>query len=71
MATHARRATVLGRRNSDTWKTLLGEDIEYQGDTLRGWNGGRGKRTRTWEYTHEWSRILAWNTALRELEGLA
>jgi len=36
MATHARRAVVLGKRNSDTWKTLLGEDIEYQGDTLRG-----------------------------------
>jgi hypothetical protein len=43
MATHARRATVLGRRNSDTWKTLLGEDIEYQGDTLRGGMEGEGR----------------------------
>jgi len=71
IATHARRAAVLGRRNSDTWKTLLGEDIEYKGDTLRRWNGGRGKRTENWEYTPEWSRILAWNAALGELEGLA
>jgi hypothetical protein len=71
IATHARRVTVLGRHNSDTWKTLLGEDIDYQGDTLRVWNGGQGKRTRTWEHTHEWCRMLAWNAALGDLKGLA